>query len=1044
MSRSIAWWSIRQRAFVLIALVLLVAGGVQSLGGLAAGIYPEVDFPRIVVVARGGDSPPNVFQTTVTRPLEQALATTLGVQRIRSKTIRGATELSLLFAPSTDMWRALQLVQSQVATTRNVLPQGLEIEVERLTPTAFPVVTFNLSGRVDLRDLRDLAELVVRPAFARVSGVGQVRVVGGDQREVQVLLDPERLAGLHLRSTDVVQSLRERTTLAAVGRVELGAESAAAVVTSEAISLDDLGSVPIATGPGGASIALRNAALIVDGHTDRTARVGGPHGDCVLISVSRAEGASTAAVVQAVRAAASELSATLPAQVTLSRVYDQATLVEDSVASVRDAILLGVLLCLLVLGVSLRDVRAGAVAAAVVPVVLAACFLFMKLLGQTLNIMSLGGMAVAVGLVIDDAIIVVEAIVRRLDTGLSPEQAAKQGTDDLAAAVIGTTATTVIVFVPLAFVDGLVGKFFGALAGTLTIAVILSLVASLTAVPAVAALIFKPRTAHTRTSRLDQLYTRLAQWGARRRWVGVLMLCAAVGASAAMVPKIPSGFLPAMDEGSFVLDYFLPAGTSLAETARVANELERVLRAVPEVAVFARRTGAELGPAAATTANRGDIMVRLRSPRTRSTEAIIDDIRTRVAQEVPVARVEFIQVLSDVLNDLSGAPRPVEIKLFGEDPLELARIAGDVTARITPIAGLADVYGGVEAATLSEVFSVDRSAAARLHRTPQSVQDELTVALTGLTVGSIRRFDRLVPIRVRFADALRQDPQRLLASATRLDGVRGGVPLSALVTLSHERVTSEVVHEDLQPSVSVTADVNGRDIGSVSREVRAKLVGLRLPSGYRLELGGQEASQSHAFRNLALVAVAAILLTMLVLTLQFRKARPSLAVLATTPFAIVGALFTLWATQTPLNVSSLMGCVLLVGLEVKSGILLLEVAQERESCGDDAVTAVVEAGKRRIRAIMLTTTATLFGVLPLALGIGAGTDVLRPLALAVVGGITVSKFLNLVALPSLAVLIGLGGERPIATVGAKEARQTHPNQSSELRENPQAAPGREQ
>ncbi len=1005
---SIGAWAIRQRAFVLLALVLMTAGGLLAASRLPAGIYPEVDFPRIVVVARGGDSEPEVYQRQVTLPLEQGLATTPGVQQVRARTIRGATEISLLFAPGTDMWRALQLVQAQVNATRNALPPGTEFEVERLTPTAFPVVTYNLAGRLDGRDLRELADQVVRPALARVPGVGQVRVTGGDRREVEVVLDGERAGGLHLRLADVAARLRDRLVLAAAGRTEGAQEAAAVMVSADPRDAEELAQVPIAVGPGGAAIALGNIARVYEGHEDRTARVGGPHGETVILSVSRAEGASTSAVVEAVRAAVRDVARSLPPETTLTPVYDQATLVEESVASVRDAIALGVLLCLVVLGISLRDLRAGLVAASVVPVVLASCFVAMKAAGQSLNIMSLGGLAVAVGLVIDDAIIVVEAIARHLEEGVAPEEAARRGTDDLAAAVIGTTATTVVVFLPLAFVEGLVGSFFGALAGTLSAAVLLSLVVSLTAVPAVAARWFVRREGHARTSTLDRFYAALAEWGARRRWVGAALVAAAIAASVALQARVESGFLPTMDEGAFVLDYFLPAGTSLSETESVARELEAVLRATPEVANFARRTGAELGPAAATTPNRGDIMVRLRGGSGKSTEEVIEALRRRVAEEVPRARTEFILVLQDVLNDLSGAPHPVEVKLFGEDTAVLARLSEEVTTRLGRVRGLADLYGGVEPPASAEVFVVDQTAAAALHRTPREVHDELSAAVAGAHVGSMRRFDRLVPVRVRYADAVRWNTDRLLALPLQLDGVSGAVPLSAVASLRHERVASELFHEDLQPVVTVTAELEGRDLGSVDRDVRSAMAGLRLPPGYRVEYGGQQASQREAFRNLVVVALGGLLLTLLVLTAQFRRVRPSVAVLLTTPFALVGALLTLWATGTPLNVSSMMGCVLLVGLEVKSGILLLELAQSNAAAGMDPVTAVVEAGRRRIRPIMLTTTATLVGVAPLALGIGAGTDVLRPLAMAVLGGIAVSKFLNLVALPSLAVLCGLG------------------------------------
>lgn len=1005
---SLASWALRQRAFVLLALLLLAAAGLYSARALPAGIYPEVDFPRIVVVARGGDSPPEVFQSAVTRPLEQALATTLGVQRIRSRTVRGAAELSLLFAPGTEMNRALQLVQTQASNARASLPAGVELELERLTPTAFPVVTFNLAGRADGALLRDVAELVVRPALSRVPGVGLVRVVGGDAREVSVVLDPERAAALRLRPQEVALRLRERLSLGGGGRVERGSESLAAVLSGEAQDLEALRAVPLASAADGSPVPLGRVARVFAGHADRAVRVGGPEGETVVLSVSRAEGASTTAVVDEALRVARELAPSLPAGLTLRPVYDQAGLVEQSLHSVRDAIALGVALCLLVLGVSLRDARAGLLAALVVPFVLAATFLVLRLTGQTLNLMSLGGMAVAVGLVIDDAIIVVEAIARRLDEGLSPEEAARKGTGELTAAVLGTTATTVLVFAPLARLEGLLGSFFVALAGTLSAAVVLSMVVSLTAVPAAAALLLRPRAARERASRLDRYYAAVAAWGARRRWLGAALVLLSLAGCAALASRVQSGFLPALDEGAFVLDYFLPAGTSLAETERVARELERVLAATPEVERFARRTGAELGPAAATTMNRGDLMVRLRGSRRRSTEAVVEDVRARVAAEVPRARVEFVLVLADVLNDLSGTPRPVEVKLFGEEQATLERLAAEVATRLRRVRGLADLSDGLEPPTGVLRYEVDHLAASRLHLSSQVLLDTLSAGLAGASGGSYRWQDRLLPVRVRYPDAVRFAPERLLESPLLLDTPGAAVPLGSVLRLHRQRLRGELAHEDLLPVLSLTADVEGRDLGSVDRDVRAALAGLSLPPGYRLEVGGQASAQREAFASTAWVGAGGLLLTLLVLALQFRALRPSLAVLATAPLAVAGALLTLWLTGTRLDVSSAMGFVLLVGLEVKAGILLLEEAQLQARRGAPPERAVAEASARRIRPIMLTTTATLAGVAPLAAGLGAGTEVLRPLALVVLGGIAISKFLNLAALPSLALLFGLG------------------------------------
>ena len=998
-------FALRHGSALLLALIVAALGGLWAARTLPSGIYPDVDFPRIVVVARGGDDPADVFETQVTRPLEQSLATVLGVRRVRARTIRGSAEISLQFVAGSDMWRSLQFVQAQVGNVRSALPAGLEVEVERLTPTAFPVVTFNLAGSIDPRDLHDLAELVLRPALARVAGVGQVRVLGGDVREIEVIADPARLAAARLRPTELANRVRDAVAFGAAGRLRQDRQLVTALASGEVRTPEELASVPVAMTPGGAPIALGSVATVTEGAVDRTSGVGGPRGETVLVSVSRVEGASTPDVVREVEAAAREVARTFPAGVTLEPVYDQATLVEESTASVRDAILIGVLLCLIVLGASLRDLRAGLVAAVTVPLVLAATFVAMKAMHQTLNLMSLGGMAVSIGLVIDDAIIVVEAIARRLERGEAPADAAAAGTSDLAAAVFGTTITTVIVFVPLAFVAGLVGDFFTALAGTLSAAVLLSLAVSLTVVPVLAARWMRARAVRHEASSLDRFYGRVAGWGARHRWVGPLCVVAAIAGGVACARVVPTGFLPTMDEGAFVLDYFLPAGTSLEQTTATAREIEAVLQSTAEVRTYSRRTGAELGPAAATLLSRGDIMVRLRGGHRRDIDAVIGSIRERLETEVPAARYEFVQVLQDVLNDLSGAPRPVEIKFFGADRAVLARLGRDTAARLANVEGLADLYDGVEPDTPTRVFRVQREAAARLGRSARDVLDELRAAVAGVPAGTLRRLDRLIDIRVRYPDAVRFDPERVaqlpLVFGTA-DGASGTVPMSAAARPEHDAVSAVLTREGLQPAVIVTADYEGNDLGAVMRDVQRRLAGLEVPNGYRMEIGGQHASQLETFRNLAAVAAFGVVLTLLVLVAQFRRVAPAAAVLLTIPFALFGALATLAAARVPLNASSLMGCVLLVGLEVKSGILLLEVAEERAAEGATYAEALAEAARRRIRPIMLTTTATLFGVLPLALGVGAGAEIQRPLAVAVLGGIVLSKFLNLVALPSLA------------------------------------------
>ncbi|MCA9518048.1 MAG: efflux RND transporter permease subunit, partial [Myxococcales bacterium] len=989
--------------------------------------------------------PPALVEVAATRPLEASLATVPGVRRLQSRTIRGAAELSVNFEPGTDMLLALQRCESQLSEVRAELPPDATLEVERVTPTALPILTFNVAGAADQRALHDLAMLVVRPALTRVEGVGRVDVLGGETREIEVLLRPAALAAAHLTPSAVADRLARESLVEAGGRVYEEHQVLTLVVDAQATTPADIAALPIATGPNGA-VPLSAVADVREGAVDRAAIVTGPGGDVVTVTVARGLGASVPDVAQAAKAAVAELvrSGAVPAGVEVTPVYDQAELVDESIAGVRDAIVLGALLAMIVLGLSLRDVRSGVVAAVAVPVTLVATFGLMHLVGISLNLMSLGGLAVAIGLVVDDAIVIVEAIVHRMEEGEPPARAAATGTTDLFAAVVGTTLTTVIVFAPLGLLSGVVGTFFGSLAATLTIAVLLSLVVAVTLVPLMAARLLKARSGaggsgprrtrprrHGDTEehgggggerpeaaprrRLSRAYGRLVERLVRRPLLGLLVVVLmgvggyfALGATA-------TGFLPAMDEGAFVLDFFLPAGTALEETDRVARRLDRILEDTPSVATFTRRTGAEMGPAAATEQNRGDIMVRL-VPRDRraGVDDVIDGVRRRVAAEVPEARVEFVQVLQDVLDDLAGNPRPIEVRFFGPDPAVLARVAHRAGELLDGAEGLEDLFDGVEGQVPELRAQVRRAAAANLGVGPRDVADDLAVAAEGRVVSEVRLPDRTVGVRVRFPDAVRFDPAAL--SASPLAYGPASVPLGAVVQWSRPRAPTELLRENMMPVVVLSADVSGADLGAAEASVRDRLGALDLPEGYRYEIGGQARSARDTQLQLAAVFGVGVVLVLAVLLIQLGTLRLAIVVLLGAPLALVGAVMTLAATGVPLNASSLMGCVLLAGLVVKNGILLLEHAQHEQQAGVPLGEALARGGARRLRPILMTTAATIAGLLPLAVSPGAGAEIQRPLAVATIGGLAISTVVTLFVVPSLAALLHRVGRRRPAPV----------------------------
>ncbi len=1005
---------IRHRTLVFTITVGLMFAGALSLRRLGSGIYPEVEFPRIVVVARSGDVPPEQMQASVVRPLEEALATVIGVRRIRTRIIRGAAEIALQFAEGTDMWRSLQLTDAAIGRARGQLPPETEIESEKVTPADFPILSFNLVGGTPT-SRREAAEFIVRPAFSRAPGVGRVEVVGGDPREVEVVVDPARLATMHLRPSQLAQRVGSAIVRRAVGRFDDRRQLVTVMAETDTADSAALRRLPVAAGPNG-SIALGEIAQVFDGAPDRTLAVHGPEGDAVQVSISRVVGASAPEVVREIQAIAAALR--LPEEIRLVQVYNQGELIRQSILGIRDAILVGILLTIGVLAFFLRDLRAGVLAALSVPVTLLVTFLAIDLAGQTLNLMSLGGMAVAIGLVIDDAIVVVEAITRRIEEGEAPPLAVRGGLREITAPVVGTTVTTVVVFLPLAFLSGLVGNFFAALALTLVSSVLISLFFAIFVLPLVAARLLRPRrTAGARqTGALSSRYAWMLRRVLHRPAAAAVAVGALVVLGALVASRIPSGFLPEMDEGAFVIDYFLPAGTSLEATNAAALRIESILAQTPAIATWTRRTGAELGPVTATQLNRGDIAVLLK-PRGRRPDAeqVIDEVRARVEREMPGVRIEFVQILEDVLNDLSGNPRPLEVRLLGEDREVLVRLAAEVERRLHGTPHLVDYYRGLEGEVPMLRYALDGDAAARAGLASADLGDDLAAALRGVVVGSVPRLDRLVPVRVRFPDEVRFRPDGLGSWPISLG--TSAVPISSLARVVATTGASQLLRDNLSPAAVATSDVEGGDLGGLVKEVGRRLRDLVLPPGYRLEVGGRAESQARAFRQLLVVLGLGITAVFAVLVAQFRTGRAALLVLFTVPPALAGGVIFMAAARVPLNVSSLMGLVLLVGLVVKNGILLIEVALHRLEAGMPLAAALRGAGRRRLRPILMTTLCTIFGLLPLAFALGAGSELQRPLAVAVIGGLLFSTIATLFVLPALARFFLRVGASPATGAG---------------------------
>ena len=1005
---NVARISLANSKLILLAVFLLSVAGLLAAFQLPSNIYPEVEFPRITVVAGSDHLSPRNMMLSVTRPLEESARTVLGVRRVRSKTIRGSTEINLQFEPGADMQFALQLTQARLAETKESLPPETSIVVERLTPSLFPILSINVTGDLPASDIREIAFFQIRPRLSRIRGIARVEAMGSDVREISVIVDPARLQASKLGLDEVKEALAHSNIIATVGRLPKDYKNFLVLASGEFKSLTDIRQTVVAY-RNQVPVRIGDIATVDYGLQDPLILIRGNGKSGALVNVSRQVGGNIVQAATDVKEALREMKPTLPPAIKFSVVYDLAEFVKSSIASVRDAILIGCVLAVIVLILFLRDWRITLIASTTLPLTIVGTFFFMKVFGTTINLMSMGGMAVAIGLVIDDAIVVVENIHRHVGEGMAMLSAIEVGTHELVAPVIGSTLTTVVVFLPLGLLEGVVGQFFAALSITLVTAVMLSLFLALLLIPVLAGFLkegtkeqreaqpeSRPRA---RSSYLENLAGWAVGGALRFRWLVICVVLLLSLAGVFFYYRMETGFLPEMDEGGFVVDYWTPEGTSLAETDQMVRRIEKVLSDTPEVQGFARRTGAEMG-LFATEQNRGDIVVKLKEKRERHSAEIIEEQRAKMAEAVPGVIIEFVQILSDLLGDLEGNPEPIEIKIFGDDLKQLEALARQVEEKLKHIEGVVDVKG-VLRGNPEMVIEIDPVRAAQAGMDGRQITTQLEEGLLGVQPTNVREKDRLIPVRLRLPDRYRFNfewvknfPLKNSKDETTL--------LSTVAAISMQEGQTQLYREDLKQMVSVTGRLENRDLGSAVRDVKSMLKEMVIPLGYSFEIGGQYESQQRAFRDLVTVLMISVLLVFAVIVGQFRRFVPALVILSAAPLAMVGALGLLWITRIPLNVSSFMGLILLIGLVVKNGIILLDYADALMARPEfNFHEALIQAARVRLRPILMTTLCTLFGLMPLALGLGSGAELQRPLAIAVIGGLTLSTAITLVFVPTL-------------------------------------------
>ncbi len=973
-------------------LAVSVLGAMLALS-IPSAVFPEIQFNRAIVLIDAGDLPAEQMLVTVTRPIEEAAYGVVGVSLVRSTTTRGSAEIDVTFSESSNPVQTFELLNASINETR--LPADAKTDARLLTSGTFPIIEVGLSSPTrDLASLTDIAQYDLAPSLHQITGTYRVELVGAKQREYVVRLNTERMLQHGLTSADVVAGMTKANVIASAGRVEDAHRNLLTVVTSDLHDADQLAALPIAT-VNNQPVYVRDIARVELGIVEDYIRTSSEYGPAVLIGISQQPNGNTVAIANETHAMINEFSARYP-DVQFSFGYDQANLVMESFNSVRDAIVLGLALAVAVVFLFTWSILNALVAAIVVPSTIAITFVVMKEAGMTFNMMTLGGLAAGIGLFIDDAIVMIEAIHRahaREETG---EAAARGALKELLRPLIASTATVIVAFAPLIFVSGVTGVFFRSLAFTLGGGLLVSLLLAIFFTPALELMLERFRRPAHPAGRLSELMNR-AYLLAMRPFLRAPILAPfavalALAGTFVLYRGIGTDYLPALDEGAFILDYLTPPQSTLADTQQLLGKIENVLRATPEVAGFGRRTGAQRG-FFLTESNRGDISVRLKSNRTRGIDTIMADVRHRVESTVPNVQVEFSQVLQDLIGDLSGTPEPIAIKVFGADQNAIEVTAKTIAVRIRKLANIMEVKSGIVLSNPEEQVLIDQTAAARYGFSADDILATLRNVVFGTVATNLRVGDRLYGVRVRypaeFHKTLSLLPQVLMRTQSG-----GLVPLSNLITLQFNGKRPELDRERLRPVVYVTARVENIDLGTAIARVKANLAGLTLPAGVTLEYGGLYSEQQTAFHQLALVLIAALVAMFLVLLWEFRRLTPAVAILLSAVACLLGSFVALELSGLTLNISSFMGIIMVTGITAKNGILLLDHAEREESATISPRDALIDAARIRLRPILMTTLATAAGLLPLALGLGAGAKVQQPLAVAVIGGLVIAVVLS--------------------------------------------------
>jgi CzcA family heavy metal efflux pump len=1008
-------FAIRHRLAITFISIALCLAGIYAARRMPSSVFPQTNFPRVVILVDNGVMPADEMMATITRPIEESMKDIPGAVTVRSTTGRGAAEVNVFFDWHVNMIQSELFVLSRLGQIRGTLPATATTNVWRLTFSAFPILGVSLTSPTrDITELWEKARYDLKPRFLRIPGVARVDLVGGRTPEYHVIVDPLKLQGAGVALADVTDALAKNNLIAPSGMYQEGYTLYLMVVDGRVRSAGDIANL-VVTVKEGHPVQIRDFARVERGPEPVFNVVTAEGVNAVLLNIRSQPDGSTLDIADELKSIMSELRKELPPDMKLAYYYDQSLLVRASVRSVWECILFGLILSVLIIYLFLKNWGTTITAIVVIPITILITLVAMWIGGLSFNLMTLGGIAAAVGLVIDDAIVVVEAIYAKVAAGLSRVQAISTGIGEIFTALVGSTLTPVVVFIPLAFLEGITGVFFRALALTMVVALLTSLLLAITLTPSLAAWFIRDR-AHLEhghapaggeggpvLQKMVRLYESGLRAALRMRWLALAVCGGFLALGLLLYLRLESDFLPPMDEGGFVIDYVAPWGTSLTETSRQLMQAEKILRAAPDVESYSRRTGARLALAIAEP-NTGDFLVKLKPNRKHATDDVIADLRHKFHVAIPCMEWDFPGILRDLVGDLTWSPKPIEIKLFSTDLEFLKTKAPEIEDKLKAVKGVVDTFNGLTFTGPTISLRVRAVDAQRFGFNADSIATAVNIALLGRVSSSVLEGDRVVDIRVLV------DPARVnqLSSLRDLplrapDGAL--VKLSQVAEVKEEPGQLELRREDLRQDVAVTARLENRDLGSAMAEIRDNLSEDKtIPAG-AIEFGGLYQQQQESFRNLLLVLAMALFLVFTVLLIEFRSFYEPIAIVFGAILALIGTVVALWLTDTSLNVVSFLGAIIGVGIVAKNGILMLDLVEHTRAGGVGLVEALVQSGRRRLRPVLMTSLAAALGMLPLAWGLGTSADMLRPLAIAVIGALCISVLLSLIATPTVYLLL---------------------------------------